>query len=128
VEKDYEEAAKWWRKATDQNNPDAQFKLGVLYSSGRGVEKNEEEAVELYRRAAEQNISEAQLKLGVMYYSGRGGGAKDILAAYAWCKIAATNGNTDAKCYKDNITMKLTPEQISEAETFAKELLNKIAP
>ena len=37
---DYTEAAKWFRKAADQGNADAQYGLGLLYFKGLGVPQN----------------------------------------------------------------------------------------
>ena len=41
----YEEAARWYRKASDRGEPDSQTNLGALYLLGLGVERNESEAV-----------------------------------------------------------------------------------
>jgi hypothetical protein len=37
VPQDYAEAARWYRKAADQGNADAQNNLGVMYGNGQGV-------------------------------------------------------------------------------------------
>ena len=37
VEKDLEEAVKWYRKAADQGNAYAQYNVGVVYYKGEGV-------------------------------------------------------------------------------------------
>ena len=37
VVKDYDEAIKWYRKAAEQGNADAQYMLGVMYFDGFGV-------------------------------------------------------------------------------------------
>lgn len=42
--RDYAEAAKWFRKAADQDYPDAQINLGLLYYKGLGVPKDPVEA------------------------------------------------------------------------------------
>ena len=55
VAKDEVEAVKWYRKAAEQNDADAQNNLGVCYANGQGVAKDEVEAVKWYRKAAEQN-------------------------------------------------------------------------
>ena len=49
-----EEAAKWYRKAADQGDADAQCNLGYCYKTGDGVTKDPVRAVELYRKAADQ--------------------------------------------------------------------------
>ena len=37
VPQDYAEAVKWWRKAAEQGNADAQLRLGHCYRNGHGV-------------------------------------------------------------------------------------------
>lgn len=80
VEKNEEEAVKWYTKAAEQGfpfaqyrlygitkireaekgNADAQFELGDCYLYGDCVEKNEAEAVKWFTKAAEQGQAEAQ--------------------------------------------------------------------
>ena len=40
VSQDFEEAAKWYRKAAEQGEASAQFNLGVMYDRGVGVLQN----------------------------------------------------------------------------------------
>ena len=42
--KNYPEAAKWYRKAAEQNNPLGQFRLGELYYAGNGITQDYVEA------------------------------------------------------------------------------------
>ena len=46
------EAVKWWRKAAEQNDADAQSDLAVCYAKGQGVAKNEAQAYKWVRLAA----------------------------------------------------------------------------
>ena len=69
--KDQAEAAKWFRKAAEQNDAKAQHDLGVCYANGEGVAKDHVEAVRWFRKAAEQNFAAAQNNLGVCYEQGR---------------------------------------------------------
>ena len=72
VVKDHAEAAKWYRKAAEQNFAAAQYNLGVCYERGDGVAEDRVEAVKWYRKAAEQNFAAAQDNLGICYEYGRG--------------------------------------------------------
>ena len=36
----YKKAVMWWRRAAEQNYPQAQFYLGLMYAKGQGVEKD----------------------------------------------------------------------------------------
>ena len=45
LKKEYAEAVKWFRKAADMGEPNAQYNLGLCYATGDGVEKDMAEAV-----------------------------------------------------------------------------------
>ena len=40
VDKDYAQAAQWWRKAAEQGNATVQRGLGALYALGQGLERD----------------------------------------------------------------------------------------
>ena len=54
VEKDMNEAVRWYRVAGDQGEPEAQFNLGYMYYNGEGVERDYTKAVEWFRKSAAQ--------------------------------------------------------------------------
>jgi TPR repeat protein len=60
VAKDHGEAVKWWRKAADQGNADAQRAMGRCYAKGFGVETDNIVALKWYRKAAQQGDREAR--------------------------------------------------------------------
>src|SRR6266478_691137 len=64
VAKDHAEAARWYRKAAEQNYARGQYDLGDCYAYGEGVTKDRVEAVKWFRKAAEQNFAAAQYALG----------------------------------------------------------------
>lgn len=72
VYKNFAEAANRIEKLFEQNNADAQYKLGIRYYTGDGVEKNHSEAIKWCKKAAEQGNAEAQYNLGVCYENGEG--------------------------------------------------------
>ena len=59
----YSEAMKWWRKAAEQGDPDAQYNLGLMYDNGNGVQRNYAEALRWLRMAAKQGFADAQTAL-----------------------------------------------------------------
>ncbi len=90
--------------AAADGDAQAQFNLGLRYTTGRGVPRNDREAVGWYRKAAEQGYAQAQYSLGVMYANGprfvclyRCGVAWDDAEAVAWYRKAAEQGNADAQ-------------------------------
>jgi hypothetical protein len=83
VKQDYAEAMKWYRKAADQGEANAQVSIGWMYSNGLGVKKDDAEAFKWYLMAAEQGDSGAQQDIGNMYDNGKGI-ARDAEQAYFW--------------------------------------------
>jgi len=96
VEKDYSEALLWYGMAAEQNLPQAQYNLGLLYAKGLGTEKRPAVAFEKIKQAAEQGLAEAQFALGFMY-SGGIGVEKNEAAAVEWYTKAATQGLAKAQ-------------------------------
>ena len=82
------EAAKWYRKAAEKNNPEATLSVGVCYDLGKGVEKNLQEAVKWYRKAADLGNGAAMWNLGRCYEKGEGV-EKSIDQAVYWYKKGA---------------------------------------
>ena len=54
VPKDLVMAASWWRKAAEQGDAGAQFRLALRYAKGEGVPKDSATAASWFRKAAEQ--------------------------------------------------------------------------
>ncbi len=53
-------AVEWFRKAADQNCPDAFYELGVCYENGEGVERDFDKAIEWYKKAQGAGFADAQ--------------------------------------------------------------------
>ena len=113
------------RKAADQGDADAQWRLGLRYYAGEGVPKDVVEAIKWFRKAAEQGHSKSQCSLGVMYQYGRGVPQSDI-EAYAWFSVSTTNGYEDAEQFLSEVKAELTPEQLVAAQRRATELFEQI--
>ena len=93
---DFVTALREWTPLAEQGDADAQYKLGVMYASGRGVPQDDAQAVAWYRRAAEQEHARAQYNLGVMYDDGRGV-PQDDAQAVAWYRRAAEQDVAEAQ-------------------------------
>lgn len=96
VYKNFAEAANRIEKLFEQNNADAQYKLGIRYYTGDGVEKNHSETVKWFRKAAEQGNAEAQYNLGVCYEKGEGVD-KNLAEAAKWYRKVAEQGDANAQ-------------------------------
>jgi TPR repeat protein len=91
VPHDDSEAAKWFRKAADQGDADAQVNLGGLYQVGRGVPRDDAEGVRWFRLAAEKGNAAAQHNLGLAYEHG-GSVDRNFSEAARWYILAAEQG------------------------------------
>ena len=87
--------AELWRKATEENDSDAQIELGVCYQTGDGVECDMTKSAEWFRKAAELGDFAAQRNLGYLYLKGKGV-EKDKAEARKWLEKAAAQGDTCA--------------------------------
>jgi len=61
-----------YKKATQQNDAEAQFYLGRMYLNGEGVKQDSTKAMEWLEKATEQHHMSAQAVLGSMYFFGKG--------------------------------------------------------
>ena len=98
------EAFKWFLKAAEQGNAEAQYFVGNCYSNGDGITENKKEAAKWYRKAAEQGDTKSQYLLGTMYFFGRGI-VTDKYEGFKWIMKAAEQGFVNAQgmvgyCYE----------------------------
>jgi len=124
VTQDYKTAIKWYRLAAEQGHAEAQKSLGLMYQFGEGIAPNYQNASRWYRLAAEQGNAEAQNNLGLMYLNGEGV-TQSKTNAYMWLHNAASQGVSLAKWSQVELEKKMTPEQVEQAQTLARECLAK---
>lgn len=122
VTQNYAEAAKWFRKAADQEHSEAMMSLGRQYENGFGVfERNYAEAEKWYHRAAMLGNDYGANSMARKYLHGIGT-EKDPIKAYVWF--------SQRKVWKDEypkaIEVKLTTEQLKQAELEANKLREEI--
>ena len=96
INKNYEEAIKWYSKATEQGYVEAQCALGYMYYNGEGVERDYKKAVEWYSKAAEQEYALAEVWLGFLYKNGEGV-EQDYEKAVEWFRKSAEQGYVSAQ-------------------------------
>ena len=93
---DYASAMKWFLRAAEQGDTNAQYSLGYMNYRGEGTPQDYTEAAKWYRKAAEQGHADAQLNLGVMYYKGEDV-PQDYAEAVKWYRKAAEQGDASAQ-------------------------------
>jgi uncharacterized protein len=90
---DYATAHNEWKPLAEQGNAKAQYKLGIMHYSGKGVPQDYAEAVKWFRLSAEQGNAGAQHNLGYMYDTFR----YDYAEALKWYRLAAEQGYARAQ-------------------------------
>jgi TPR repeat protein len=91
----FDQAAALLTQRAGTGDVEAQYLLGSLYRTGRGVSQDDAAAFRWMKRAAEQGHAKAQFNVGKMYLSGRGV-AMDPHEAQAWLAKAAASGHSEA--------------------------------
>jgi TPR repeat protein len=95
---DYATELRLLQPLAQQGNAPAQYYLGTMWGSGRGVPMSEAESVKWYRLAAEQGYADAQEELGFLYFTGYGA-PNNYAQAAKWSRLAAEQGNDEAQLY-----------------------------
>ena len=95
VEKNDEEAIRYYKLSADQGNANAQCYLGFCYGNGEGIDRNDEEAFKYFKLSANQGYARAQYCLGACYESGRGVDRNDE-EALKYYRMSAAQGDEDA--------------------------------
>lgn len=91
VDRDLDQAMRWYRMAADRGDPVAQTDLAYLYETGAADLPNPAEAAKWYLRAAVSGFARAQFNLGTLYLRGAGVERSDEDAAH-WISEAADTG------------------------------------
>ncbi len=81
----YEESFYWTKLSAEQNFPEAQFYLAILYSEGKGVKKDLSLSHKYFLESSNQNYPQSYPELAYNFYYGEGVN-KDINKAIKWWK------------------------------------------
>lgn len=118
ADKNYHEAAEWYRKAAAQDNVAAEIHLADMYRDGQGVGRDKEQAAQWYRKAAEQGDASAQGTLAMLYTLGLGVPRSDV-DAYFWFDLAAEIKGPKQQQYvanRQNVGTRITADELAEAQ------------
>lgn len=95
--KDYEEAYKWLKLASDSDHATAMFELAKFYIEGYGIPKDDEKAISLLKRSSELGEPTAQFFLGLIYQAGGFGLKKNEKESLNWFMKSAKLNNSEAQ-------------------------------
>ncbi len=124
---DYETSRRLLRPLAEQGDAVAQYRLGEMYATGKGVRQDYAEAAKLYQLAAGRGDPDAQELLGLLYDVGAGV-PRDYVQAHMWLSLAESRYSASeitkrevAAETRDLIASKMTLQQIAEAQKLARE-------
>lgn len=121
IENGDEAALVWLRAQAAQGLRPAQTALGIWAGRTEGAP---DDAVALLTNAATAGDARAQYELGLLYITGEGV-ELDYVQAHKWVNIAAARGVEAAAEKRDVLVDLMTPEQIAEAQTAAREFFDQ---
>lgn len=119
------DALRLYSLAADQGLASAQYMVGRLHYTGRGVGRADpEEAFRWFERAAHKGFKDAQFNLGTMYSEGEGVG-KDDVESCKWFLVVVAKGDKEADQQLNMVACDLNEEEQSAARRKAYEVLSK---
>ena len=116
--KDLKKAAYWYRLAAEKGLAEAQYSLGRLYASGKGVPHSEEQATAWVRAAASQGYPPAEARLGSRLAAGKGTTQDDRLA-YFWLTLAFLHDEKGSEKLRSTEAAKLKPADVNALDLQA---------
>ena len=125
VERNLTEAAKWYEKGAFNGDVYSRYRFAGMCYNGVGVERNFVKAFQWYEEAAKQGYVYAEYSLALMYFNGQGIDQDDV-KAYAWMSLAAAQGEKTAADQLKVIKIRLSPQQLDQAEKLTHEISQKI--
>jgi hypothetical protein len=93
---DYATAERELRPLAERGDPEAQYRIGLMYEFGKGYPQDKAQGIVWFRKAARQNHAAAQTELAIIYATGDGV-AQDDKQAFDWFQKGATLGNPTAQ-------------------------------
>ncbi len=85
------------KSKAEAGDPEAQFRLAMLYDLGIGIPKNFTESGKWYLKAATAGVAEAQFQLGVRYYEHGKKAKENYVTSFSWFYKAANQGMAEAQ-------------------------------
>ncbi len=122
VEKDSQEAEKWLLLAALKNHEAAQYELGLMFVAGDAVDTNGCDEKYWFTKAGIKGHVFAQIAAAEVY-EGRG----DLSGAYAWYRIAISNGNTSSQSKMDLLLSRMSQEDFLSSRVYHAQLLTSFA-
>lgn len=72
IHQDYPKALVWFSRAAAQDNPKAEYYMGMFYQHGHAVKQDDQKAFYWYEKAARHDVAYAEWNLAYLYEKGLG--------------------------------------------------------
>jgi TPR repeat protein len=123
VDKDGDQAARWYRKSASQDYAPAEYRLGALYVRVEGnpqtdVLEDPLLADKWLHKAAEQGSGDAMRTLGRMYQSGAGVDKNEV-QAFMWLDLAAAENDASGTELRNAMLKSMSPDKLAEARNLS---------
>jgi hypothetical protein len=117
VSQDVVAAAAWYEKAAKAGLPQAKLVYGAMLENGVGVEQSIPAAANQYEEAAAAGLPQAMVNLAQLHERGGGGLPKSLSKAWVMASLAvdASNGDANAKTYRDKLAESLSKDELAKA-------------
>jgi len=125
IEKNYVESRRWLSLLANQDSYSGKNDLAYMLYNGLGGDKDYAKAFQLYMQASVHGDVLAQANLGLMYATGAGTKI-DKIRAYAWCSIAASQGNVVAARNRNAISEDMSSTEINLSQRVSVDIYNEI--
>jgi hypothetical protein len=130
---DYEQAARYYRLAAEQNHVLAQFNLGTMYLEGQGVDQDAEQAEVWFQKAAQRGDAGAQFNLGMTHRRASlerkpTNAAESRIEAYKWFQLAAAQGYKGSAAAYEQVNLNMSRADVEEGNQRAATILAAIRP
>jgi TPR repeat protein len=123
IDRDDKEASKWYLKAAQNGEAEAQNSIANMYAGGRGVGRNPQEAIKWYKAAVGKGYAPAFAGYGALYERGDGV-PKDAIKAHMFFNVAAATSSGKvadaAGAERDRLTKAMKPEDVAKARALAR--------
>ncbi len=113
IAKDSTLAFQWFDRAAAQGHVLAMHNAAVLLAEGVHGAPDYAGAALWFKRAAEHGIKDSQFNVAILFARGLGVN-QDLGESYRWFAIAALQGDQDAAKKRDDISARLTKDQLAK--------------
>lgn len=125
VPKDYAQAFKLYLSAAENGSDDALGNIARAYANGWGVDTDYHKAVEYYEMSIKEGDISSYYELGMLLYEGNDVIQKNRERGLELLRLAAKNGNKDAKAYLEKIVSGVVEKDVKNLQEGGKKKKTK---